>query len=123
MTRLTGVGVVAAMLLASGVAIAQGTGQRGSPGATAMKKYQKETLSLRDDLAAKQVDLEAEYDKPEPDPARIASLRKEIVDLEARIQTVADNYGVRPWGSGHGRGMMRGSYGWGGWDHGCCGCW
>jgi hypothetical protein len=90
-----------------------------------VKKFQRETLALRDELAAKRVDLEDEYDKAEPDRARVASLRKDIVDLEAKIQTVADKHGIRPWGRGHGRGMMRG------WDEagyargsGCgCGWW
>lgn len=119
MKRLTGVIVVAVMMLAGGAALAQGT----SPGAGAARKYQKETLSLRDELAAKQLDLEAEYDKSQPDPARIASLRKEIIDLEARIQVVADNYGVRSWGRGYGRGMMYGSWGGSGYGWGCGGCW
>jgi hypothetical protein len=92
MKRLMGVVVVAAMMLAGGAALAQGTGhQHGGSTAGAMRKYQKETLSLRDEVAAKQLDLEAEYDKSQPDQARIASLRKEIVDIEARIQAVADN--------------------------------
>ena len=123
MKRVVGVIAVVAVMLAGGVALAQGTHQHGGAGAGAMRQYQKDTLSLRDELAAKQVDLEAEYDKAQPDPARIAFLRKEIVDLEGRIQAAADNYGVRPWGRGHGRGMMYGSYG-SGWSHGGCGgCW
>jgi hypothetical protein len=122
MKRLLGVVVVAAMMLAGGAALAQGAS------AGTMRKYQKETLNLRDELAAKQLDLEAEYDKPQPDQARIASLRKDIVDLETRIQAVADNNGVRSWGRGRGRGMMYGSYGWdgyggGGYGGGGCGCW
>ena len=124
MKRLVGAVAVVAVMLAGGIALAQGAHQHGGAGAGAMRQYQKETLSLRDELAAKQLDLEAEYDNAQPDPARIASLRKEIVDLEARIQAVAGNYGVRPWGRGHGRGMMYGSYGSGGWSHcGCGGCW
>jgi hypothetical protein len=126
MKRLIGVIAVAVMMLAGGAALAQGTGhQHGGSTAGAVRKYQKETLNLRDELAAKQLDLEAEYDKSQPDQTRIASLRKEIVDLEARIQVVADNYGVRPSGRGHGRGMMYGSYGSGGWSQCGCGggCW
>ena len=127
MKKITGVVVAAAMMLTSGVALAQGTGSNTGPSAGAMKKFQKETLNLRDELAAKQLDLEAEQDKAQPDPARISSLRKEIVDLEGRIQVVANNYGVRPWGRGHRHGMMHdASYGSGGWGYGCgydCGCW
>lgn len=72
-----------------------------------MKKFQKETLGLRDELIAKQIDLEAEYDKASPDQARITALRKDIIDLEARVQVVADKYGTAA-GAGMGRGMRGG---------------
>jgi hypothetical protein len=118
--------VVAAVLLTAGVALAcdgpwmgYGAGRAGSYGAanaTAMKKFQKETLSLRDDLAARQVDLAEEYDKAEPDAGRIAAIRKDIVDIEAKIEAAADKHGLRHWGRGHGRGMMAAGAG-------RCGCW
>ena len=144
MKRTTWGVLMAAVVLTAGVALAgdgPGTGYgpgRSGASAASVKKFQKETLSLRDDLGAKQADLQEEYDKPEPDAARIASLRKDIVDIEARIQIAADKYAVRSWGRGYGRGM---GYGYGrgpmhgydrsmmhGWDgpgyqgYGC-GCW
>jgi hypothetical protein len=133
MKGITRGALAAVIVLTAGIAVAQGgpsaapgPGRYGGASAATMKKFQKETLALRDELVAKRLDLEEEYDKPEPDQARIASLRKDIVDIEAKIQTAADKYGVRPWGRGYGRGMM---YGWNGPGHtygpgaGCGCCW
>jgi len=74
-----------------------------------LRSFQKETLSLRDELMAKRFELQNEYNKPTPDSNRIATLRKEIVDLETKIQDVADKYRIPPWGATGGmmgRGMM-----------------
>lgn len=78
-----------------------------------VKKFQKETLSLRDELMTKQFELQDEYSKPVPDTNRIAALRKEIIDLQAKIQAIAEKYGISVWGptgmmSGMGYGMMMG---------------
>jgi hypothetical protein len=121
MKRIAGVVVALGMVLVAGVAVAHGPEYYDGPGTGAVKKFQKETLSLRDELVTKQMDLEAEYQKAEPDTARIAALRKEIVDLEAKIQVVGDKVGVRTWGRGHDRGMMYRDAGWDG--CGCGHCW
>lgn len=80
-----------------------------------LKKFQKETLSLRDDLTSKQLDLQAEFDKASPDTARVDGLRKDIVDLQTKIGKVADKYGVPARGTmrgyGMGPGMMYGGAG------------
>lgn len=133
MKRIIGGVVMAAVVLVGGAALAAsdppgpgyGPGRHSGASAASMKKFQKETLGLRDELATKRIDLQEEYDKPESDSARIASLKKEIVDIEAKIQVSADKYGVRSWGRGHGRGMMTG---WDGQGHARgpgagCGCW
>lgn len=110
MKKTMGVLLAGLMVLTSAGAAVAADG-RGQPSATQgsgaerMRRFQKETLSLRDELAAKRVDLEAEYDKAEPDPARIAALRNEIADLQGRIQAAADKHGVR---RGHARGMSHG---------------
>jgi flagellar motility protein MotE (MotC chaperone) len=113
--------LAAAVVLTGGVALAQSgsgagpdPGHHGAASSASVKKFQRETLALRDELAAKRVDLEDEYDKAEPD----------IVDIEAKIQTVADKYAIRPWGRGHRGGMM---HGWDGAGYargsgGGCGC-
>jgi zinc resistance-associated protein len=120
MKRILGGIAVAAVLLTAGVAGAcdcgwgHGThhaGQYGGASPAAMKKFQKETASLRETLAEKQIDLAAEYDKAEPDAGRIAAIRKDIVDIEAKLQAAGEKHGVRQWGRGHGRWMAEG---WGG---------
>ncbi len=98
-------------------------GYYGGTNTDTMRMFQKETLSLRDELAAKQLDLQAEYDKPVPDTARIAGLKNDILDIQAKIQIVADKYGAPAGGPGYGRGRMMGrGYGYmnhgGGWN--CC---
>ena len=107
--------VMAVFLLASaafawwdGPGMGNGPGYYSGANSETMKKFQKETLSLRDDLMTKQLDLQAEYDKPVPDTARIASLKKDIIDIQAKIQIVADKHGVPAWGPGSGGGMMMG---------------
>jgi len=73
----------------------------------AVKKFQKETLSLRDELITKRLELQKEYTKDSPDKGRIATLRKEIIDIELKIQEKADEAGLSRWDFGMmGRGMM-----------------
>lgn len=82
-----------------------------------VKKFQKETLSLRDELHIKKLELRQEYDKEKPDLDRIAQLRKEIIDLQTKIQKIASSYGLPAMGRGYGRmgrGPMMGPMG--------CGC-
>ena len=71
-----------------------------------LKKFQKETLSLRDDLMTKRAELQNEYNKQTPDTARIADLRKQMIDIQANIQKAAVKNGLPAWGQGNGRGRM-----------------
>lgn len=88
-----------------------------------MKKFQKETLTLRDELMTKELDLQNEYAKEAPDTKRIAALKKDIIDIEAKIQTIAEKNGLPTAGytdgargrGMRGRGMMAGG-------PGSCGC-
>ena len=114
--------VAAAVVLVGGIAIAQvapGPGAGRPGGAAAFRKFQQDTFALRDELAAKQADLDDEYAQAKPDEARVAALEREIVDLRAKLRATANRAGVRPWGPHNGRGMM---YGWAG-GPGSCGCW
>lgn len=117
MKKVTGMvmAVIVVLALASaafawwdGPGMGYGPGYYSGANAETMKKFQKETFSLRDDLATKQIELQAEYDKPVPDTARIASLKKDIIDIQAKIQIVADKQGIPAGGLGYGRGMMTG---------------
>ena len=75
-----------------------------------MKKFQSETLSLRDAIMTKNLELQNEYNKPAPNTNRIATLQKEIIDLQAKIQAVAEKHGITAGGAmgGHMGGMMMG---------------
>lgn len=71
-----------------------GTGYGTGTNVETMKKFQTETLSLRDDLMTKEIELRSEYNKPVTDTNRVVALTKEIIDLQAKIQTVAEKYGI-----------------------------
>jgi hypothetical protein len=60
----------------------------------AVKKYQKETLSFRDELITRKLDLRKEFSKSTPDRDRIAALQKEIIDIRTKIMKKADESGV-----------------------------
>jgi hypothetical protein len=75
-------------------------GYRGSSGTDAcqsldiekVKQFQKETLSQRDELMSKKLELRKECGKDAPDDKRISTLKQEIRDLKVSIKEVADKY-------------------------------
>jgi hypothetical protein len=89
----------------------------------ALRQFQKETLPLRDELAAKNLELRNEYWKQNPNQNTIAQLRTDIADLRTKIQATAEKRGLPAWGNGarmagrgygYGTGMRRGAgYGYG----------
>lgn len=117
MKRGTVVGLVVAigLLIASGVYAWWPGGGMGYYGTGtnvgAVQKFQSETLSLRDAIMTKQLELQNEYNKPVPDTNRIATLGKEIIDLQAKIQTVAEKHGITAGGAMGGMMMGRGMMG------------
>jgi hypothetical protein len=120
-----------------GMGYGYGGGPRGygyGPGqqvdVNALTKFQKETLPLRDEMAAKRVEIANEYSKEKPDQTRIATLQKEMVDLRTKIQTVAEKQGLptagygRGYGRGYGPGRMGGRGAGGcGYGGGYCSTW
>jgi len=106
------IGFVVVFLLASVIdAGAQWDGYGAGTNVETMKKFQKETLALRDELMTKNLELRNEYSKSVPDTGRIATLRKEIIDLETKIQNIADKYNMTSYGrmgGMMGSGMMGG---------------
>jgi len=123
MKRIVGVIAVAAVVLViGGVAFAQMgggwgpgsgclygagyTGTNGTVNVEKLKKFQKDSLGLRDELITKRAELANEYAKPTPDATRIADLRKQMIDTQAKIQKVAEINGLPAWGQGYGRGGM-----------------
>jgi zinc resistance-associated protein len=113
--------VVAAGLLVGSMAFAAwGPGHGPGPGSQvdvqAFRNFQKETLSLRDEMMAKRLELRNEFSKEKPDQTRIATLQKEMIDLRTKIQESAQKNGLPNWGQG--RMMGRGGYGPGSDDYG-----
>ena len=106
--------LVVGLILASGAYAwwdGYGMGSGAGTNVETMKKFQKETLNLRDELMTKQMELQNEFNKPVPDTNRIVALKKEIIDLQAKIRTVAEKYGISaggPMGGMMGGGMMMG---------------
>ena len=66
----------------------------GNVDTEAVKKFQKETLSFRDELITRKLDLRKEFSKRIPDRDRIASLQKEIIDIRTKIMKKADESGA-----------------------------
>lgn len=114
MKKIMVIGLIVTLSLLLTTAVFAAWGGCGmSSGASAniesIKKFQKETLSLRDDLFTKRLELQKEAGKPESDTARITALRKEVIDLQGKIQEAADKYGLPAWdsmGGMMGHGMM-----------------
>lgn len=77
-----------------------------------MAKFQKETLPLRDEMVIKRMELRQEYDKETPDADRIAQLRKDMIDIQTKIQKSADKYDIEAGGQGryHRGGFQRGCF-------------
>lgn len=125
MKRMIVIMVVAAVaLIGAGLAFAQmgggwgpgagyncGRGYIGANGTVNvenLKKFQKETLSMRDELIANRAELANEYAKPAPDETRIADLQKQMIDTRTKIQKTSEKYGLPARQQGYGRGMGRG---------------
>ncbi len=110
--------VLIAVLFASIYGWAQAYGPRSAAAQTdvnALRKFQKETLPLRDEMMAKRLEIRNEYSQAKPNFERIATLQKEMIDLRTKIQVAAEKNGLPAWGPGsamgrgagfgHGRGM------------------
>ena len=117
---VTMIAVVAVVLISAGLAFAQMGGGRGAGAGCNycggcngtggnvnvenLKKFQQETLGLRDELIANRAELTNEYAKPSPDAARVADLRKQMIDTRTKIQKAADKFGLPASQRGYGRG-------------------
>ncbi len=112
-SAIIGLVIAVGLLIAGGVYAwwpggGYGMGYGTGTNVETIKKFQSETLSLRDAIMTKNLELQNEYNKPQPDYNRIATLKKEIIDLQAKIQAVAEKYGVGGPMGGHMGGMMMG---------------
>ena len=62
-----------------------------------VKKFQQETLTLRDRLMVKKLELRQEYRKEKPDYAKIGEIKKEMIDIRTQIATKAEAAGLPAW--------------------------
>jgi hypothetical protein len=117
---VAGLVIVAVLIVATGVYATGGFGPCGGPGrgagfgpgkqvdVTAFRNFQKETLPLRDEMAAKRLEMRNEYANETPDQNKIAALQEEMVDLRTKIQAAAEKNGLPGPGFGRGLGGGRG---------------
>jgi zinc resistance-associated protein len=115
--------VMAGLLLAGGAsAWMGGCGMKCFSGdVEQMKTFQKDTLSVREEIMTKHIELRAEYQKATPDQNRVTALQKEIADLQAKMRDAATKAGLTvncPMGGGM---MGHGKMGCGKMGHGMMG--
>lgn len=86
-----------------------GSGWLCNADSESVKKFQRDTLSLRDELISKRFEIREEYSKEKPDLDKIATLKKEIVDIRTEIRKKAQAAGLPAWKDGKiGCGKMKG---------------
>jgi len=79
----------------------------------AIGKFQAETSAIQKEIVVKRSELNALLRKDNPNEKRVAELTGNLYDLEAELETKAEEAGIdNRYAYGHGPGMMRG-YGWG----------
>ena len=100
--------VVFGALLSTAAVAAGPRGQEPGPDTqvdvNAFRAFQKETLPLRDEMAAKRLELRNEFNKDTPDQTKIAALQKEMIDLRTKISDAAKKNGLPDGGFGPGYG-------------------
>jgi hypothetical protein len=115
--RVKKVAAIGAGLLAlAGTAFAGPWGRSGGMAAQgtpvsieAVKKFQDETTTMRNEMMIKRVELRNEQLKQPVDESRVAALTKEMTDLRAKITTNATSNGLPgPGGGGCGMGGRMG---------------
>ena len=70
--------------------------------------FLKETLPLRQTLAAKRIELRTLYAQPNADQAQVKALTNELIDLRSQLAKKANDAGLPEYGAGYGRGHGRG---------------
>jgi hypothetical protein len=98
-------GVIAILVLAAGLmlvsavyasfpAVDSKAGQLQSSDINRLKRFQRETFPLRDELITKRLALSREFSKRRLNKERIAALQKTIIDIRTQIQKKADETGI-----------------------------
>jgi hypothetical protein len=101
--------VLSAALSTAAVAVStrgQGPGPDSQVDVNAFRNFQKETLPLRDEMAAKNLELRNQFKKATLGQAKMATLQKELIDLRTKISDTAKKNGLPDTGLGpeYGRG-------------------
>jgi Spy/CpxP family protein refolding chaperone len=79
----------------------------------AIEKFRDDTTAIRKEIVVKRSELNALLGKDNPDETKVAKLTGDLYDLEAELETKAEEAGIgNRYAYRHGPGMMRG-YGWG----------
>jgi hypothetical protein len=55
-------------------------------------QFMQETLSLRQELGAKQMELETLWDQQDPDPEKVKALSKRIAEIRSQLDQKHDDY-------------------------------
>ncbi len=80
----------------------QGPGPDTQVDVNAFRNFQKETLPLRDEMAVKRLELRNEFSMANPDQAKIAALKEEMIALRTQISDAAKKNGLPDRGFGPG---------------------
>ena len=101
MTKKMAVGLALALTVLGGTAVYAGIGCNGgagmfgdNPDIEKVRTFQKETVTDRDEMMVKRLELNQELAKKSPDQVRIDALRKEMIDLRSRLQASATRLGL-----------------------------
>ncbi|MBT0663286.1 hypothetical protein KI809_03140 [Geobacter pelophilus] len=101
MTKKMAIGIALALTVLGGTAVYAGIGCNGgdgmfgdNPDIEKVRIFQKETLTERDDMMIRRLELKQELAKKKPDQAKVDALRKEMVGLRAKIQDSAKRQGL-----------------------------
>ena len=71
-------------------------------------QFRKDTLPLRDELWGKKLELSREYKKDQPDMQVVEQLRKDMVEIQTKMEKIASDHGLTNRGA---KGASCGGYG------------
>jgi hypothetical protein len=101
MTKKMAVWIALALTVLGGTVVYAGIGCNGgdgmfgdNPDIEKVRIFQKETLTERDDMMIRRLELKQELAKKSLDQAKVDALRKEMVGLRTKIQDSAKRLGL-----------------------------
>jgi hypothetical protein len=101
MTRKVAIGIALALTVLGGTVVYAGMGCNGgagmfgdNPDIEKVRTFQKETLTDRDEMMIKRLELKQELAQKSPDKVKVEALRKEMIDLRTKLQNSANKIGL-----------------------------